>query len=63
MSIRARTTQAGERRYDVRLRRVDATVYNRTFRTRREAESFERSERTSMDRGSWTDNRLSATTF
>jgi integrase len=61
--ITARKTGAGDRRYDVRLRRPDGTVYNRTFRTRREAEAFERSERTARDRGTWADPQAGTVTF
>ena len=63
MSVKSRTTRSGERRYDVRLRRPDGTVYTRTFRTRREAEGFDRSERVTMDRGVWVDNRSAAVAF
>lgn len=55
--IRQRRTRTGERRYDVRLRNPSGTVYTRTFRTRREAEGFEGSERASRARGGWLDPR------
>ncbi len=61
--IENRRTSKGERRYDVRLRRPDGTVYGRTFRTRKEAETYERAERTARDRGVWTDPRAGALTF
>ena len=57
MSIASRTTGRGERRYDVRLRRPDNSVETKTFRTRREAEAYERAQRTAQDRGLWTDPR------
>ena len=57
MSIVKRTTQAGGRRYDVRLRRPDGTVRNKTFRTRRDAEAYERGQLSARDRGVWTDPR------
>ena len=57
MSIVKRTTQSGERRYDVRLRRPDGTVRNKTFRTLREAEAYERGQLSARDRGTWTDPR------
>ncbi len=63
MSIEARTTRGGERRYDVRLRRPDGSVYNRTFRTRRDAEVFERADRSARDRGTWVDVRGATTTL
>lgn len=57
MSIVVRFTRAGERRYDVRLRNPDGSVRNRTFRTRREAEAYERAQLSARDRGSWVDPR------
>jgi integrase len=63
VSIEGRQTKKGDRRYDVRLRRLDGTVYTRTFRTRKEAEAFERAERTARDRGTWTDPNAGAVTF
>ncbi|GAC1532274.1 MAG: hypothetical protein NVS3B12_09730 [Acidimicrobiales bacterium] len=47
----------------VRLRRPDGSVYNRTFRTRRDAEAFERADRGALDRGTWTDPRGAATSL
>ncbi len=61
--IRLRWTRSGERRYDVRLRDPSGTVYTRTFRTRREAEAFEVSERASRARGGWLDPRRSEQTL
>lgn len=63
MSIESRRISSGNRRYDVRLRRPDGTTYTRTLRTRKEAESYERSERTARERGSWTDPRAGTMTF
>ena len=40
MSIHARKTKGGTK-YDVRLRDPSGKVYNRTFRTRREARDWE----------------------
>ena len=63
MSITPRQTKAGERRYDVRLRRGDGSVYTRSFRTRREAESYERAELAAKERGTWTDPRAGRITL
>ena len=63
MSIEARTTRSGERRYEVRLRRPDGREYSRTFRTRKDAERYQATERADQSRGSWIDPRGGATTF
>lgn len=63
MSIGVRQMSDGSRRYDVRLRRPDGTVYNKTFRTRRDAESYQRSERSARDQGRWIDPRTGTVTF
>ncbi len=55
--IDKRTTHAGQARYEVRLRGIDGKERSRTFRTRREAESYERAQRTSMEHGLWVDPR------
>lgn len=55
--IHVRLTGRGERRYDVRLRDPSGRVYTKSFRTRREAEVFEASERTARARGTWLDPR------
>lgn len=60
--IRARKTKSGMR-YDVRIRRPDGTVYNRTFKTKKDAERFERSEIASRDRGNWIDPTKSSRRF
>lgn len=52
--IKARKTKSGMR-YDVRIRRPDGTVYNKTFKSKREADRWERSELSSRDRGTWID--------
>lgn len=62
MSIHERQTKKG-RRYVVRLRAPDGRGYKRTFRTKKEAESYEASERTDRNRGKWIDPRRSDTTF
>jgi hypothetical protein len=61
--IRQRWTRSGERRYDVRLRDPSGAVYTRTFRTRREPEAFEVSERASRARGAWRDPRRAEQTL
>lgn len=53
--IDKRATHAGQARYEVRLRGIDGKERSRTFRTRREAESYERAQRTSIDHGLWVD--------
>ena len=55
MSIERRTTKRGQIRYDVRLRKPDGTQYTRTFRTKKDAERFETSERASRQQGTWID--------
>jgi hypothetical protein len=51
MSVHVRFTQDGDRRYDVRLRDPSGRGFARTFRTRREAEAFERKELVDQARG------------
>jgi integrase len=63
MSVHVRFTQDGERRYDVRLRDPSGRGYTRTFRTRREAEAFERKELVDRARGAWLDPRRAETTL
>ena len=60
--IKKRQTTQGAR-YDVRLRSPDGRVYNRTFRTKREAERYEATERADRARGAWLDPRHAETTF
>jgi hypothetical protein len=57
MSIDARITAKGDRRYDVRLRDPAGKEYSRTFRTRKEAERFAALQRADHARGNWTDPR------
>jgi integrase len=54
MSISRRSTVRGAV-YDVRLRRPDGSVYKRTFRTKRDAEQYEASQRTERVHGTWID--------
>ena len=60
--IKKRQTTQGAR-YDVRLRSPDGRVYNRTSRTKREAERYEATERADRARGAWLDPRHAETTF
>jgi len=54
--IVGRETKTG-RRYDVRLRDPSGRVYTRTFRTRRDAETWAARERADRSRGTWVDPR------
>jgi integrase len=62
VSIHKRTTTRGVR-YDVRVRDHNGRVHNKTFRTRREAEAFERDQLARRDRGTWTDPSAARTPF
>ena len=62
MSVERRETNRGTR-WDVRLRAPDGRAYKRTFRTRKEADRFERAELASRDRGVWVDQRQATRTF
>lgn len=55
MSVERRHTKSGGTRYDVRLRSPDGKQLKRSFRTRREADRYEREELRKLDRGTWTD--------
>jgi integrase len=61
--IEARRTRSGEARYDVRLRGVDGKERCRTFRTKKEAERYERSQLTAIDHGLWVDPRSGRVTL
>jgi len=54
--IERRVTRSGAR-YEVRLRGPDGKERSKTFRTRKEAERYERAERSAQDRGLWVDPR------
>lgn len=58
-SISKRTTEGGERRYDVRLR-AGGRVQTRTFRRRGDAERWARQQETRKDRGDLVDPRAGA---
>ncbi|HUP68571.1 MAG TPA: site-specific integrase [Acidimicrobiales bacterium] len=62
MSIEVRHTATGVR-YDVKLRDPGGRMYQRTFRTKREAVSYQDTERTDRGRGIWVDPRGAATPF
>lgn len=61
--IEKRQTMSGERRYDVRLRAADGKERSRTFRTRKEAERYQRSQHTAIDQGLWIDPRSGQVTL
>jgi integrase len=50
-------TRSGEPRYEVRLRGADGKERSRTFRTKKEAERYERGQQTDLDQGEWVDPR------
>jgi integrase len=60
--INVRNTKSG-RRYDVRLRDATGRVYNRTFATKREAETYAALERADRSRGAWVDPRRGTVTL
>ncbi|MEM9893363.1 MAG: site-specific integrase [Actinomycetota bacterium] len=61
MSIHRRETKNGTR-WDVRLRDPSGKGYAKTFRTKREAQAFERNELAARDQGTWVDPRDSKQT-
>jgi integrase len=61
--IEKRRTRSGEVRYEVRFRGAAGTERSRTFRTRKEAERYERSQQTALDQGSWVDPRSGRVTL
>jgi len=62
MSIH-KTTSNAVSKYLVKLRRPDGTQYSKTFRTRKQAEAFQTSEKSAMNTNSWLDDRQAKTTF
>ena len=60
--IERRTTRNGLR-YEVRLRGPDGKERSRSFRTRRDAERYEREQRAAFDRGNWIDPRGASQPF
>jgi integrase len=61
VSIEPRPTAKGAR-YDVRMRAPDGRQYKRSFRTRKEAETFQARELADQSRGGWVDPRRSTVT-
>lgn len=61
--IAKRRTRSGEVRYDVRYRGTDGKERSRTFRTRKEAERYERAQHTAIDQGVWVDPRSGRVTL
>jgi integrase len=55
--IDKRRTRHGEIRYEVRLRGGDGKERSRTFRTKKEAERYERSQHSAIEQGLWVDPR------
>ncbi len=61
--IEKRQTREGEVRYEVRLRGADGKERSRTFRTKREAERYERTQLTAIEQGLWIDPRAGKVTL
>jgi integrase len=59
--IKRRVTSRGEARYEVRFRGADGKERSRTFRVKKEAERYERSQQSALDRGIWVDPRSGRT--
>lgn len=59
--IERRSATSGAR-YEVRLRGPDGQERSRTFRTRKDAERYEREQRAALDKGSWIDPRAATVT-
>lgn len=58
----SRRPVASGNRYDVRLRGPDGRERSKSFRTRKDAERYEREQRTALDRGNWIDPRHASLT-
>lgn len=61
--IERRTTRSGEPRYEVRVRGADGKERSKTFRSRKEAQRYERDHRVAIDRGIWIDPRSGRVTL
>jgi hypothetical protein len=61
--IDKRRTRDGEVRYEVRLRGTDGKERSRTFRTKKEAERYERTQQTAIEQGVWIDPRSGKVTL
>ena len=53
--IEKRRTRGGEVRYEVRYRGADGNERSKTFRTKKDAERYQRAQQTAMERGLWVD--------
>jgi len=62
MSIHKRVVKSGVR-YEVRLRGTDGAERSKSFRTRKDAESYERAQLTDKARGTWSDPRAGRVTL
>lgn len=60
--IEKRSTRDGAR-YEVRLRGVDGKERSRTFRTKKQAERYQRAQHTAIDHGLWVDPRSGRVTL
>lgn len=61
--IETKRTAHDERRYEVRLRTPDGKERSKTFRTKKQAETYEATQKADRARGTWIDPRDSATPF
>jgi integrase len=61
--IDKRRTRSGDVRYDVRVRGTDGKERSRTFRTKKEAERYERAHHAAIDSGLWIDPRAGRVTL
>lgn len=61
--IEKRRVRDGEIRYEVRLRGIDGKERSRTFRTKKDAERYRRSQLTAMEQGVWVDPRAGKITL
>jgi integrase len=59
--IQRRATRRGDVRYEVRFRGTDGKERSRTFRTKKQAERYERAQQSALDRGIWVDPRSGRT--
>ena len=57
MSIHVKKLKSGRPLYEVKLRTLDGRQYSRSFRTRKEAETFQVRERAARLQGIWVDPR------
>ncbi|MCU1484391.1 MAG: putative prophage phiRv2 integrase [Actinomycetia bacterium] len=63
MSIRTRKLKTGGRAYDVLMRRPDGSQFARSFRTRRDAETWQAQQKADMSRRCWHDPTAGAVEF